>query len=168
MSKIRLGRTEILAEKNAFGALPIQRISREEAAHLLRKAFHNGINYFDTARGYTDSEEKIGYALSDVRSQLFIATKTHASTGEELREHLETSLRLMKTDYIDVYQFHNPAALPRPGEENGLYDAMLEAKRQGKIRFIAITNHRLHVAREAIESGLYDLQIGRASCRERV
>ncbi len=157
MSKIRLGRTEILAEKNAFGALPIQRISREEAAHLLRKAFHNGINYFDTARGYTDSEEKIGYALSDVRSQLFIATKTHASTGEELREHLETSLRLMKTDYIDVYQFHNPAALPRPGEENGLYDAMLEAKRQGKIRFIAITNHRLHVAREAIESGLYDL-----------
>ena len=69
---------------------------------------------------------------------------------------LETSLRLLKTDYIDIYQFHNPAFCPKPGDGTGLYEAMLEAKAQGKIRFIGLTNHRLHVAREAVESGLYD------------
>jgi len=157
MPKVRLGKTEIITDKNGFGALPVQRVPKEDAARLLRRAFDSGITYFDTARGYTDSEEKIGMGLSDVRHHLFIATKTHASTGKELRAHLEQSLRLMKTDYIDVYQFHNPAVLPRPGDGSGLYDAMLEAKREGKIRHIGITNHRLHVAREAIESGLYEL-----------
>lgn len=157
MTKIQLGSTGIEIEKNGFGCLPIQRVSREEAAHLLRKAVDGGINYFDTARAYSDSEEKMGYAFSGIRDKLVIATKTHARTGAELREHLETSLRMLNTDYIDVYQFHNPAFVPRPGGEDGLYDAALEARAQGKIRHIAITNHRLAVAHEAIDSGLYEL-----------
>ena len=155
MGKIQLGSTGITIEKNGFGCLPIQRISREEAARLLRKAADGGINYFDTARAYSDSEEKLGYAFAGMRDKVVIATKTHAQTGAELREHLETSLRELGTDYIDVYQFHNPAFVPRPGGEDGLYDAALEAKKQGKIRHIGITNHRLPVAREAVESGLY-------------
>lgn len=146
-----------MSDKNGFGALPIQRITKEEAAKLLRKAVDGGMSYIDTARAYSDSEEKIGYALSDVRHKLTIATKTTASTAEQLREHLETSLRTLKTDYIDVYQLHNPPYCPKPGDEAGLYDALLEAKRQGKIRFIAITNHRLPVGEEAVHSGLYDL-----------
>ena len=153
---VTLGRTGIIVNKNGFGALPIQRIGKEEAAALLRKAYDGGIRYFDTARAYSDSEEKIGYALKDVRSHIYIATKTMASTPEQFWEDLETSLRLLQTDYIDVYQLHNPPVCPKPGDETGLYDAMLEAKRQGKIRFIGITNHRIDVAEEAVESGLYD------------
>ena len=155
MSTIQLGSTGITIEKNGFGCLPIQRISKEDAARLLRKALDGGMNYFDTARAYSDSEEKMGYAFAGIRDKVVIATKTHAQTGRELREHLETSLRDLNTDYIDVYQFHNPAFVPRPGGEDGLYDAALEAQAQGKIRHIGITNHRLTVAREAIDSGLY-------------
>ena len=148
---VTLGRTGIIVNKNGFGALPIQRIGKEEAALLLRKAFDAGVRYFDTARAYSDSEEKIGYALSDVRDQIFIATKTMADTPEKFWKDLEESLLKLKTDYIDIYQFHNPPVCPKPGDETGLYDAMLEAKKQGKIRFIGITNHRIDVAEEAVQ-----------------
>ena len=157
MSKIKLGSTGIEIEKNGFGCLPIQRISKEEAARLLRKAVDGGMTYFDTARAYSDSEEKMGYAFRGIREQVVIATKTHAQTASELWEHLEASLKNLGTEYVDVYQFHNPAFCPRPGGEDGLYDAALEAKAQGKIRHIAITNHRLAVAHEAIDSGLYEM-----------
>ena len=155
--KITLGHTGIEIEKNGFGCLPIQRISKEDAAYLLRKAADGGMNYFDTARAYSDSEEKLGYAFAGMREQVVIATKTMAQTGEALRKDLEASLKALNTGYIDVYQFHNPAFVPRPGGEDGLYDAALEAQVQGKIRHIAITNHRLAVAHEAIDSGLYAL-----------
>ena len=155
--KLQLGPTGIEIEKNGFGCLPIQRISKEDAAYLLRKAADGGMNYFDTARAYSDSEEKLGYAFAGMREQVVIATKTMAQTGEALRKDLEASLKALNTGYIDVYQFHNPAFVPRPGGEDGLYDAALEAKKQGKIRHIAITNHRLAVAHEAIDSGLYAL-----------
>lgn len=153
---VTLGRTGIIVNKNGFGALPIQRIGKEEAAALLRKAYDAGVRFFDTARAYSDSEEKIGFALKDVRENIYIATKTMADTPEKLRRDLETSLELLRTDYIDIYQLHNPAVCPKPGDGTGLYEALLEAKNQGKIRFIGITNHRIGVAEEAIESGLYD------------
>ena len=156
MDMVTLGRTGITVNKNGFGALPIQRVSREEAARLLRMALDAGITFFDTARFYTDSEEKIGYALSDRRDAFYLATKTAATTAEDFWSDLETSLRNLKTDYIDIYQFHNPAFCPKPGDGSGLYEAMLEARRQGKIRFISITNHRMTLAHEAIRSGLYD------------
>lgn len=156
MQKVTLGKTGFVVNKNGFGALPIQRISKEDAAYLLRKAYDNGITYFDTARFYTDSEEKIGYALSDIRDKVIIATKTAATNVDAFWKDLETSLRLLKTDYIDLYQFHNPSFCPKPGDESGVYDAMLEAKEKGMIRHIGITNHRHHVAKEAIESGLYE------------
>lgn len=156
MTTVTLGRTGIVSPKNAFGALPIQRVSADYAGKLLRKAFEAGITFFDTARSYSDSEEKIGLALADVREKITIATKTPSTTVEGFWKDLETSLRLLKTDYLDIYQFHNPAFCPKPGDGTGLYEAMLEAKAQGKIRFIGLTNHRPHVAQEAVESGLYD------------
>ncbi len=154
---MRLGKTGIETTQNAFGALPIQRISDDEAVKLLRMAYEGGMTYFDTARAYSDSEHKVGLAFEGMRDKVFIATKTGAVTAEGFWNDLETSLRTLRTDYIDVYQFHNPAFCPRPGDESGLYDAILKAKEQGKIRHIAITNHRLSVAKEAIESGLYEL-----------
>ncbi len=158
MSKntVTLGATGITVDKNGFGALPIQRISQEDAVCLARKAYNAGITFFDTARAYSDSEVKLGEAFDGMRDKVYIATKTAATTAEGFWKDLETSLKNLRTDYIDIYQFHNPAFCPKPGDESGIYDAALEAKAQGKIRFIGITNHRLHVAKEAIESGLYD------------
>lgn len=156
METVRLGRTGITVTKNGFGALPIQRVGMDDAARILRAAYEGGINYFDTARFYTDSEEKIGEALSDVRGDIIISTKTMRTETEGFWRELDTSLRLMKTDYIDIYQFHNPSFCPKPEDGTGLYEAMLDAKRQGMIRHIGITNHRLAVAREAVESDLYE------------
>ena len=156
MDRVTLGKTGITVCRNGFGALPIQRIGKEDAAYLLKKAYENGVNFFDTARAYTDSEEKLGYATSSFRDKIYIATKTAAMNGEELKKDLETSLSLLKTDYIDIYQFHNPPFCPKPGDGTLLYEAMVEAKKEGKIRHIGITNHRLGVAKEAIESGLYE------------
>lgn len=156
MGKVTLGKTGICVEKNAFGALPIQRISREEAVKLLRKAYEKGVTFYDTARWYTDSEEKVGEAFDGMREKVYIATKTGAKTAEEFWKDLETSLKNLRTDYIDIYQFHNPAFCPKPGDGSGLYEAMLEAREKGMVRHIGITNHRLAVAKEAIDSGLYE------------
>ncbi len=156
MQTVTLGKTGLSVSKNGFGALPIQRISMKEAVYLLQKAFYNGVNYFDTARYYTDSEEKMGQAFAHIRDRIIISTKTGAVTVDGFWKDLETSLSLLQTDYIDIYQFHNPAFCPRPGDESGIYDAALEAKKQGKIRHIGITNHRLNIAKEAITSGLYE------------
>lgn len=156
MVNVRLGSTRITVNKNGFGALPIQRVSMEEAIRLLHRAFDGGIRFYDTARLYTDSEEKLGQAFPDRRSRIFLASKTGAVTAEGFWKDLETTLKNLKTDYLDIYQFHNPAFCPKPGDENGLYDAALEARKKGMILHIGITNHRLNVAQEAIDSGLYE------------
>ena len=142
--------------RNGFGALPIQRISMDDAVRLIRRALDGGMYYFDTARFYTDSEEKLGVALEGHRHEVVISTKTGATTAEGFWRDLETSLRLLQTDHVELYQFHNLPFCPKPGDGSGLYEAMLEAQRQGKVQHIGITNHRQHVAIEAIESGLYE------------
>jgi uncharacterized protein len=156
MDKIRLGRTNLMVSRSSFGALPIQRVSFEEAKKILCKAYENGINFFDTARGYTDSEEKIGYSLSEVRSNIIIATKSPAKDKKTLLEDIETSLSKLKTDYIDILQLHNPDELPNSEDAEGLYSGLLEAKKKGMIRFIGITNHRIKNALDAAASELYD------------
>lgn len=156
MEKIRLGRTNLMVSRSGFGALPIQRISFEEAKTILRKAYENGINFFDTARGYTDSEEKIGYALSDVRSSILIATKSHATDKKSLLQNLETSLKNLRTDHVDILQLHNPKQVPDPQDPESAYAGLLEAKQKGMVRFIGITNHSIKTAIQAAESGLYD------------
>ena len=137
MSMVTLGSTGICVNKNGFGALPVQRVTKEDAVYLLRKAYDGGIRFFDTARAYSDSEEKLGAAFEGMREKVFISTKTMAKDVEGFWKDLETSLSLLKTDYIDIYQFHNPSFCPKPGDGTGLYEAMLEAKAQGKI-------HRYH------------------------
>ena len=154
--QVRLGSTGIVVNKNGFGALPVQRVNDDEAVFLLCKAYDGGMRFFDTARAYSDSEHKLGLAFDGIRESLYIATKTGAQTGEDMRRDLAVSLEMLRTDYIDLYQFHNPSFCPKPGDGSGLYEAAMEAKEGGKIRHIGITNHRLGVAKEAIESGLYE------------
>ena len=107
MSMVALGSTGICVNKNGFGALPVQRVTKEDAVYLLRKAYDGGIRFFDTARAYSDSEEKLGAAFEGMREKVFISTKTMAKDVEGFWKDLETSLSLLKTDYIDIYQFHN-------------------------------------------------------------
>ena len=156
MDQIRLGRTELYVSKTAFGALPIQRISHADAVKLVRRAYESGINYFDTANAYTDSEEKLGAALHDVRHEVIISTKSGGGDKKTVQTHIEESLRCLQTDYIDLFQFHNPAQLPDPEDPDGPFAAVLEAKQKGYIRHIGITNHRLKVARAAIDSGNFE------------
>ena len=156
MQKIRLGKTEMTAWQNGFGALPIQRISKEEAVKLLRRAYEGGMRFFDTARAYSDSEEKCGEAFAGFREDIFIATKTMAKTPEEFEKQLDTSLSLLRTDYIDLYQFHCVEQCWRPGDGSGMYECMLKAKESGKIRHIGVTAHKIKIAMECVESGLYE------------
>lgn len=156
MKMVTLGSTGIQVVQNGFGALPIQRDSKEVAVKIVRRAYEGGMRFFDTARAYSDSEEKVGEALNDVRDNLYIATKTMAQTPEEFWQQLETSLQLLKTDYIDIYQFHCANQVYAPGDGTGMYECMLEAKAQGKIRHIGITAHKIQIAFDAVESGLYE------------
>ena len=156
MEQITLGKTGITTNKNGFGALPIQRITQDEAVSLVSKAYNAGFTFFDTAISYTDSELKLGEAFDGMRENVYIATKTPALNADDFWKDLDKTLKSLRTDYVDIYQFHNPSFCPKPGDGTGLYEAALEAKAQGKIRHIGITNHRLALAEEAIESGLYE------------
>ena len=156
MREIVLGKTGIRVPQNAFGALPIQRVSLEMAVKLLRGAYDGGMRFFDTARAYSDSEEKMGAAFDGMREKVYISSKTMAKTPEKFWEDLETTLRNLRTDYLDIYQFHCVQQCYKPGDGTGMYEAMVEAKKQGKIRHIGITAHLIGVAEEIVESGLYE------------
>lgn len=132
MKQVTLGKTGITVPQNAFGALPVQRVGMDEAVRILRRAYEGGMRFFDTARAYSDSEEKLGNAFEGMRGKVYIATKTMAKTPEEFWSQLETSLKLLKTDYIDLYQFHCVDVCYREGDGSGMYECMLEAKKQGK------------------------------------
>ena len=159
MKDITLGSTGITVPQNGFGALPIQRVPLPEAVKILRKAYDGGMRFFDTARAYSDSEEKVGEAFGTgyvKRDEIIIATKTQAKNPEDFWKLLDTSLQKLKTDYIDIYQFHLMGECWKPGDGSGMYECMLEAKRQGKIRHIGGTAHKIGVAREIVESRLYE------------
>ena len=158
MQYVDFGRTGLRVSRLGFGGIPVQRIDEPGTRAMLKAAHEAGINYIDTARAYTVSEEWIGQALEELglRDEFILATKCRALTKAEMEAELAASLKKLRTDHIDLYQFHNPAFCPKPGDGSGLYEAMQEAKAKGMIRHIGITNHRLKVAHEAIDSGLYE------------
>lgn len=159
MKNVTLGITGIVVPQNGFGALPVQRVSIEDAVRILRKAYKGGMRFFDTARAYSDSEEKLGAAFGDgyiKREDIIIATKTAAKTPEEFWQHLDISLEKLKTPYVDIYQFHLMGQCWKPGDGTGMYECMLRAKELGKIRHIGGTAHKIGVAQELVESGLYE------------
>ena len=156
MKYIRLGKTGLTVTKPALGCLPLQRCTVDEAVALLRAAYDGGINFYDTANAYTDSEKKIGLALADVRDEIIIATKSGASDRDGVLRHVENSLNMLKTDHVDLLQLHNPGEFPDPDDPDGAYAGAMEAKRRGWTRHVGITAHKLGVAQQAIASGLYE------------
>ncbi len=154
MKTMLLGQTNLLVTKPAFGALPVQRRSVDDAVAILRRAYEGGIRYFDTANSYTDSEEKIGRALSDVRGDIVISTKSQGRDFQTVHDHIRLSLERMRTDYIDLFQFHLVSNWKEI--DSGAYEAALEAKEEGLIRHIGATAHSLSFAFEIVESGRFE------------
>ena len=156
MKTIPLGSTGLSVTKTAMGCLPLQRCEKDYAVRLLQAAYEGGIRYFDTANAYTDSEEKIGLALADVRGEIVLSTKSQARDRAGVLVHIENSLKMLRTDHIDLFQFHNVPEMPSPDEPDGAYAGALEAKRRGWIDHIGVTTHRVGVAEDCIASGLFE------------
>ncbi len=148
-----LGKTGLKISRMGLGGIPIQRIDAEGTKTLLHRLMEAGINYIDTARGYTVSEEFLGYGLEGIREHFVLATKSMAHTKDAMAADIETSLKNLRTDYIDLYQLHNPSAdqLKQILSPGGALEALLEAKAAGKIGHIGITAHSLEVATAALE-----------------
>ncbi len=155
-----LGRTGLQVSEIGFGGIPLQRVSPEEAAVVVKGAFESGINFFDSARGYTDSEEKMGLALEEVpRREIVLATKSGARRKKEMKWDIELSLRNFKTDYIDLYQLHNVRSkevAEQIFEPGGAWEAIMEAQQEGKVRFAGITGHIPRVLLELLEQESFD------------
>ena len=160
MQKRRLGKTNLNVSIVGFGGIPIIGASVEDAVKMIRRAFDLGINYFDTARAYGDSEEKFGLALESVRDKCIIATKTHQRTKEEAaRIGIKQSLRNLRTDRIDLVQLHgidDEKTLEKALSREGSLAALKEARSQGKIDFIGISGHTPYVLAKAIRTGEFD------------
>jgi len=148
-----LGKTGLKISRLGFGGIPIQRIDAEGTKVLMHQMKNAGINYIDTARGYTVSEEYLGYALEGIREHFVIATKSMSRTKEAMAADIETSLKNLRTDYIDLYQVHNPspAQLEQVIAPGGALEALQEAKKAGKIGHIGLTAHSLDVFQKALE-----------------
>ena len=148
-----LGKTGLKISTLGFGGIPIQRIDAEGTKALMHRMVEAGVNYIDTARGYTVSESYLGYALDGIRDKFILATKSMARTKEAMAADIETSLSNLRTDYIDLYQVHNPnlAQLDQVCGEGGALEALLEAKAAGKIGHIGLTAHAVAVFEKALE-----------------
>lgn len=157
MRQVTLGGTGITVPQNAFGALPIQRVGTEEAVRILRAAYDGGMRFFDTARAYTDSEEKLGAAFGDMPDEaVHVSSKTMSRDPERIREELDTTLSNLRRDYLDLYQLHCVDRCYRPGDGTGVYEVLLEARESGRVRHIGVTAHKIGVAEECVDSGLYE------------
>ncbi len=158
MQYLPLGQTGLTVSEVGFGGIPIIRLSSDDAQRVVRRAFDRGMTFFDTANAYHDSEDKIGRALEGHRDEVVLASKTMRRTPAEALEQLEQSLRMLRTDHLDLYQPHQVSqeadweALTRPG---GIADTLSAAKEQGKIRVLGVTSHSLDMAVRLAESGLF-------------
>lgn len=148
-----LGKTGLKISKLGFGGIPIQRIDPEGTRKLMHRLLQEGVNYIDTARGYTVSEEYLGYGLEGIREHFIIATKSMARTKEGMAKDIDISLSNLHTDYIDLYQVHNPSAedLKTVQAPGGALEALLEAKSAGKIGHIGVTLHSADLLKEAVD-----------------
>jgi len=158
MKKIPFGKTGLMVSEVGFGGIPIIRLDEKAAVTVLRKAYDSGITFYDTANAYRDSEKKIGLALRDVRDKIVLATKSLRREASGVIEHLNNSLRMMQTDYIDIYQLHQISqekdweTVIGPG---GALEAVVKAKEEGKVRYIGVTSHNLDMAIKMVKTGLF-------------
>ena len=148
-----LGKTGLKISRLGFGGIPIQKIDAQGTKELIHELVKEGVNYIDTARGYTVSEEYLGFALEGVRDRFVLATKSMARTKEAMAKDIDISLKNLRTDYIDLYQVHNPGAkdLEQVMAPGGALEALFEAKAAGKIGHIGITLHSVDLFRQALD-----------------
>lgn len=154
----KLGKTGYEISVMGIGGIPIQRVGQDVAEEVIAVALELGVNFLDTARGYTDSEEKFGQALQGVRDRFILATKTPTRDAEGARRDLETSLRMLKTDSVELYQLHNvstKAELEQVLAPGGALEAVLQAQQEGLVKHIGVTGHNDQVLLEAVETGLF-------------
>ena len=159
MEKIRLGKTGLMPTRIGFGGIPIQTPPEETAIAIVRESLDLGINFIDTSRMYTNSEERIGKAIAGKRSEVIIATKSATRTGDGVAADMETSLKNLQTDYVDLYQFHNvstPEDLTSVLSPGGPFDVVRKARDAGTVKHIGITSHRLKVAQEALLTDCFE------------
>ena len=160
MEKRTLGKTNLEVSVVGFGGIPAQRLDKEQVLELLTEAYNQGMNFIDTARGYMASEELIGYALEKLgRDKFYLATKSMSKTYEGIKEEFNTSLSLLRTNYIDLYQFHNIKTFEEYDQimaQDGAYRAVKELQKAGKIKEIGITSHSKDVLEMAIETDLFN------------
>jgi predicted aldo/keto reductase-like oxidoreductase len=158
MRYLRFGKTGLRISELGFGGIPIIRLSRDTAVKVLQRAYERGITFYDTANAYRDSEDKMGCAFDGIREKVVIATKTIKRDARSAMKDLENSLRMLRTDYIDLYQLHQIAqekdwnAVTAPG---GALEAVIQARDEGKVRFIGVTSHNLSMAVKLVETGLF-------------
>jgi predicted aldo/keto reductase-like oxidoreductase len=161
VQKRRLGRTNLQVSVIGFGGIPIIQAMVPKAVEMIKRAYDLGINYFDTARVYGNSEEKYGVALEDVRDKVVIATKTHQRTREDAaRSGLKQSLQKLRTDHIDIMLLHgidDEETLEQAMAAEGSLTAVKEARKEGKVRFIGMSGHRPLVLMKAIRTGEFDM-----------
>ena len=160
IEKRELGKTGIIINRVGLGGIPIQRISQEEAYDVINYAIDNGVNFIDSARGYTCSEAFIGKVVKERRKDVFLATKSMARTYEQMKNDIEISLKNFQTDHIDLYQMHNVKNIDEFNliiSDNGAYKALSEAKKAGKVRHIGITAHSQDFLKWLINSEYCDL-----------
>lgn len=154
-----LGKSNLQVSVVGFGGIPVQRITVEESATVIKKASEMGVNFIDTARGYTVSEQVIGNAIEGMREKWKIATKSMARDKESMRRDIKISLNNLKTDYIDLYQLHNVRTeedYKKVLSDDGAYSALIEAMGEGKIKHIGITSHSLDILSLAVDSGKFE------------
>jgi predicted aldo/keto reductase-like oxidoreductase len=153
-----LGKTGLKVSEVGFGAIPIIRLSHDEAVRVLRRAFDRGITLFDTAHLYVDSEEKIGQALAGKREHVVLASKTIRRDYQGAQEDMELSLRRLRTDYLDLYQLHQVSQetdLEKITGPGGALEAMARAQEKGQIRHLGVTSHSLEMAIKLVKTGLF-------------
>lgn len=148
-----LGKTGLKIAPLGFGGIPIQKCRAEDIRPLIDKMIEEGINFIDTARGYTVSEEYLGAALEGIRDNFVIATKSMARTKDAMSADIDISLKNLRTDYIDLYQVHNPTSdqLEQMISDGGALEALIEAKNNGKIGHIGITLHSVELFERTLE-----------------
>ena len=157
MEYVRLGKTDLLISRVAFGAMKLTEAGGDESAALLvRKAYDAGINFFDTSRKTPESEKLLGDALYDIRRNVFLSTTTAAKTADDINEDLENSLMTLHCDTVDLYQLETEKFLPLPGGADKIYNTLLQLKKENKISHFGILTTNLETAKKAVLSGCYE------------
>ena len=159
MEKVRFGKTNLMVSKVAFGGIPIMRLNKNDAVKVVRDTLDLGVNFIDTAHGYSDSEEKIGEAIKVTkRENIILASKCHANDRISFTDQLDTSLKRLGVDYIDIYQFHGVSTRERadavfaPG---GAMEGLNDAIKADKVRFPAFSSHSIPIAMELMKTGKF-------------